>query len=63
MFEGLDDVDWASMQHAYGPAIDVPEMLRGLVSQDDHLRREAEDGLWGAVHHQGDVYKSVVISI
>jgi hypothetical protein len=63
VFEGLDDVDWASMQHAYGSAADVPAMLRGLVSQDDGVRREAEEGMWGAVHHQGDVYDSTVAAI
>lgn len=63
MFEGLDEIDWASMHHAYGPAGDVPDMLRGLVSQDEDARRAAEEGMWGAVHHQGDVYDSTVATI
>jgi hypothetical protein len=28
--DGLDQVDWAGLEHAYGPATDVPEMLREL---------------------------------
>ncbi|WP_017594505.1 hypothetical protein [Nocardiopsis potens] len=55
---GLDEVDWASMGHAYGSAEDVPDMLRRLVSDDAGARRAAESDFYGAVHHQGDVYHS-----
>ncbi|QNE74951.1 PBS lyase [Streptomyces finlayi] len=56
MFAGIDEVEWASMEHAYGPADDVPELLRGLASADPAERESALDGMYGAVHHQGDVY-------
>ncbi|GIG89734.1 HEAT repeat domain-containing protein [Plantactinospora endophytica] len=56
MFAGLDEIDWAGMSHAYGPAVEVPELLRGLVSADPATREIALDGMYGAVHHQGDVY-------
>ncbi|MGW8884006.1 HEAT repeat domain-containing protein [Streptomyces sp. NPDC055749] len=56
MFAGIDEVEWASMEHAYGPADDVPELLRGLASADPAEREGALDGMYGAVHHQGDVY-------
>jgi hypothetical protein len=56
MFAGLDEVGWGSMHHAYGPATEVPSLLRGLVSEDPAVRESALDGLYGAVHHQGDVY-------
>ncbi|MGV9306519.1 hypothetical protein ACWENQ_23510 [Nonomuraea sp. NPDC004354] len=26
--DGIDDIDWASLDHAYGPAEDLPQTLR-----------------------------------
>ncbi|WP_328875064.1 HEAT repeat domain-containing protein [Streptomyces sp. NBC_00287] len=63
MFTGIEDVDWASLHHAYGDASDVPELLRGLASDDPAGREIALDGMYGAVHHQGDVYDSTVACI
>ncbi|MFI6416667.1 PBS lyase [Streptomyces sp. NPDC050842] len=63
MFTGIDDVDWASMSHAYGDASDVPGLLRGLASSDGGEREIALDGMYGAVHHQGDVYDSTVACV
>lgn len=63
MFTGIDEVDWASMEHAYGPADDVPAMLRGLASDDPAERETALDGMYGAVHHQGDVYACTLACI
>ncbi|MER5360684.1 PBS lyase [Streptomyces sp. NPDC002785] len=63
MFAGIDEVDWASMEHAYGPADDVPAILRGLASADPAEREAALDGMYGAVHHQGDVYACTLACI
>ncbi|MFF8830101.1 PBS lyase [Streptomyces sp. NPDC015131] len=63
MFTGIDEVDWASLGHAYGPADDVPGLLRGLASPDPVEREVALDGMYGAVHHQGDVYDSTLACI
>ncbi|MFF9398143.1 PBS lyase [Streptomyces sp. NPDC014744] len=63
MFAGIDEVDWASMEHAYGPADDVPAMLRGLASDDQVVREAALDGMYGAVHHQGEVYACTLACI
>ncbi|MCX4671588.1 HEAT repeat domain-containing protein [Streptomyces sp. NBC_01381] len=63
VFTGIEDVDWASMNHAYGDAADVPDLLRGLASADPAERDVALDGMYGAVHHQGDVYDSTVACI
>ncbi|MEU1414348.1 HEAT repeat domain-containing protein [Streptomyces sp. NPDC005731] len=63
MFIGIDEVDWASMEHAYGSAEDVPMLLRGLVSRLPDERERALDGMYGAVHHQGDVYDSTLACI
>jgi hypothetical protein len=63
VFTGLDDIDWAAMHHAYGPAVEVPDLLRGLVSADPAERESALDAMYGAVHHQGDVYQCTVAAI
>ncbi|WP_406454819.1 HEAT repeat domain-containing protein [Streptomyces sp. NBC_00876] len=63
MFAGIDEVDWASMEHAYGPADDVPGLLQGLASADPAERETALDGMYGAVHHQGDVYACTLACI
>ena len=34
MLKGLDEIDWNSVSHAYGPAIDVPKLLRDLLSKE-----------------------------
>jgi hypothetical protein len=63
IFAGLDDVPWPDMNHAYGPATDVPAILRGLVDDDPAVREVALDGMYGAVHHQGDVYDCTVAAV
>lgn len=63
MFTGIDEVDWASLGHAYGPADDVPALLHGLASDDPAERERALDGMYGTVHHQGDVYDSTLACI
>nr|WBO76358.1 HEAT repeat domain-containing protein [Streptomyces sp. SBE_14.2] len=63
MFTGIDEVDWASMRHAYGSAEDVPALLRGLASADSAERETALDAMYGAVHHQGDVYDSTLACV
>jgi HEAT repeat protein len=63
VFGGIDEVDWAALGHAYGPADDVPDLLRGLASADPAERETALDGMYGAVHHQGDVYDSTLACI
>ncbi|MGW0118406.1 PBS lyase [Streptomyces sp. NPDC003327] len=63
MLTGIEEVDWASLGHAYGPADDVPTLLRGLASADPAERETALDGMYGAVHHQGDVYDSTLACI
>ncbi|MEV5437567.1 HEAT repeat domain-containing protein [Streptomyces sp. NPDC052682] len=63
MLTGIDEVDWASLRHAYGSAKDVPGLLRGLASADPAERETALDGMYGAVHHQGDVYDATLACV
>ncbi|MFE3634004.1 HEAT repeat domain-containing protein [Streptomyces sp. NPDC059168] len=63
MFTGIDEVDWASLRHAYGSARDVPGWLRGLASADAAERQTALDGMYGTVHHEGNVYDSTLACV
>ncbi|GGN79858.1 hypothetical protein GCM10010112_54860 [Actinoplanes lobatus] len=63
MFAGIDDIDWGSLEHAYGSAEDVPGWIRGLVDPDPATREESLDAMYGCVHHQGDVYDSTVAAM
>ncbi len=53
----LDSPDWGRLQHAYGPALDIPDLLRqleGLPSSEGMA--EPWFSIWSALAHQGDVY-------
>ncbi|MFD8393932.1 HEAT repeat domain-containing protein [Streptomyces sp. NPDC059680] len=63
MFTGIDEVDWASLRHAYGSAEDVPDWLRALASADTAERATALDGMYAALHHQGCVYDSTLACV
>jgi hypothetical protein len=54
MLEGLEEIDWAALRHAYGPATDVPQWLRPLRSPDPEVRQWARE-YWNIVH-QGTRY-------
>ncbi|UWQ04486.1 hypothetical protein [Aliiroseovarius crassostreae] len=56
VFAGLDDVPWATFEHAYGSAEDVPGLIRDLVSEDADRANAALDALYGNIWHQGTVY-------
>ncbi|MBL3670669.1 hypothetical protein JL475_32820 [Streptomyces sp. M2CJ-2] len=63
MIDDVDSVDWASMGHAYGLAVDVPVWLRAVASPDPGIRERALGDFYGAVHHQGDVYACTAASL
>ena len=52
MLDALDDTPWEHLEHAYGPATDVPDLLRELARDTCDLERVAYR-LWGNVFHQG----------
>jgi hypothetical protein len=58
MLDDLDDIDWSSLEHAYGPATDVPEHLRGLLAGSAQERGRALSGLYGGICHQGTRYEA-----
>ncbi|MEV0093726.1 HEAT repeat domain-containing protein [Streptomyces sp. NPDC050738] len=63
MIKNLDGIDWSSMNHAYGPADDVPMWLQAMTSADAEVRSQALSDFYGAAHHQGDVYRCTTASL
>jgi hypothetical protein len=63
MLEGLDDIPWAEMEHAYGVADKVPEWIRALASHDEKTRQSALWELDSTIYHQGGIYKPTVYAI
>ena len=56
MFQGLDEIDWSSLSHAYGEATDLPKLIRNLVSPQAATVDTTIDALFGNIWHQGTVY-------
>lgn len=63
MLENLDNVAWDQLYHAYGAAGDVPEMLRGLGSHDESIRRWAESEIRKSIIHQGGYWEATKYTI
>ncbi|MEW2353440.1 HEAT repeat domain-containing protein [Spirillospora sp. NPDC029432] len=62
--EGLDDIDWAGLRHAYGSAEGIPAALRALRSPSSDERREArDDHLWNCIWHQGTRYPASAAAV
>ncbi|GAA1844601.1 HEAT repeat domain-containing protein [Actinomadura bangladeshensis] len=51
LLDGLDEIDWTALGHAYGEAGDVPGLLRGIAQGLDP--ENALDDLEGKIYHQG----------
>ena len=63
MLEGLDAIDWSILTHAHGPASDVPELLRSLLSPDPGVRLQAFVDLSETIWHQGTVYPASAAAV
>ncbi|MFJ9445383.1 HEAT repeat domain-containing protein [Kitasatospora sp. NPDC101235] len=63
MFNGLHDIDWTQLHHAYGTAEEVPELLAALASTDEEERGKALDRYYSALFHQGSVYPATTASL
>ncbi|MEW1914420.1 hypothetical protein AB0442_39540 [Kitasatospora sp. NPDC085895] len=55
----LDTDAWATVNHAYGPAEDLPELLRAFAEGGEDAE-EALDELYGSIVHQGTVYTASI---
>ena len=57
----LEDPRWDSLQHAYGAATDIPDLLRALERASgptSDYRDEPWFSLWSSLCHQGDIYSA-----
>ena len=63
MLAGLDEIDWAGLEHAYGPAGDVPGLIRALASTEPDERERARHALYGNVFHQGSRYEATAYAV
>lgn len=57
----LNDPDWRELEHAYGQAGNVPDLLRQLEHSPEpqgSYRDEPWFSLWSSLCHQGDVYSA-----
>lgn len=54
----FDAINWSDLRHAYGPADDVPGLLRELLSEVPDARQEALYRLMENVWHQGTIYEA-----
>lgn len=63
MLEKLAEINWSEYRHAYGPADDVPDLLRALASPEASVREGAWWDLYGTIYHQGSVYSATVQAV
>ncbi|MFD0745939.1 hypothetical protein ACFQ1L_31960 [Phytohabitans flavus] len=56
MLDGLDAVDWTALHGAYGPAGEVPDLLRALSGPDAEAAGKARRQIEGMACHQGTTY-------
>jgi hypothetical protein len=56
MADDLLDVDWSSVDHAYGPATELPGLLRQPRSPEEPDRDKVVDQIHNLVIYQGTVY-------
>src|SRR5258708_35194560 len=56
MLDQLSSIKWSDLSHAYGPADDIPPLIRDLASSDEQTRRDALRTLYTTIYHQGTVY-------
>jgi hypothetical protein len=56
----LNDPAWERLRHCYGPAGDIPDLLRTLAESPRQLAPDTEpwSSLWSSLCHQDDVYEA-----
>ncbi|WKT51395.1 Armadillo-like helical [Fusarium oxysporum f. sp. vasinfectum] len=60
---GLDSIEWSQLSHAYGPADDVPRLLKDLKSTDPEVYKTAFNKCWSNIYHQGSRYSASVEAV
>ena len=65
MLDRLDEIPWNRLTHAYGPADDVPDLLRSLRTAPAETTGQ-QSPLWhlcGNIWHQGSVYEATAYAV
>ncbi|MCU1643818.1 MAG: hypothetical protein JWN03_4093 [Nocardia sp.] len=57
-FNGLDDVEWTQLSHAYGSAEDIPGLLRELLEDHWNWDKLLNELFFGYLVHQGTCYSA-----
>ncbi|KAM3098579.1 hypothetical protein ACKFKG_05990 [Phormidesmis sp. 146-35] len=63
MLKTLNSVRWNKLEHAYGKANDVPQLIRDLTSSSATVREQALSALYGNLWHQGTVFKATAYAV
>src|SRR5258707_15493898 len=63
MLEGLDEIDWAAYEGAYGPAEEAPGILLAMASPDPETAGEGRYEFGSSIWHQGTVYPVTVVVV
>ena len=58
MLETLNSIPWNELEHAYGEADEIPDLIRDLASPEPEIYERALGRLWITVIHQGTVFSS-----
>ncbi|WP_328476569.1 hypothetical protein OHA21_22225 [Actinoplanes sp. NBC_00393] len=56
MLIGIDNIDWESLDGAYGPCTEAPDILRAIASPDPEVAGEGRYEFASSFWHQGTVY-------
>jgi len=61
----LSDSRWSKISHAYGFAIDTPDLIRTLTSFPESANFDDEPwySLWSSLCHQGDIYEASLAAL
>jgi hypothetical protein len=55
----LDQVDWNAVSHAYGPATNIPDVLRAFAfGSNAERQKQLQEEWWGSIIHQGTYYSA-----
>ena len=64
MLDELDTEPWADLEHAYGSARDVPDLIRALVSGGPDADADAAAArLHASLHHEGSYVEATAVAV
>lgn len=63
LLAGIEAIPWHELHHAYGPADDVPNQLRMLLTDDPEVQDDAWEMLYSNIFHQGNVWEATPYTI